>query len=759
MSFAEYAAAGWKLCGIDRGHKAPTYTDWNELEKALTLKEAEGVDGAGLMHSLSGTAALDLDDLELARPWLLERGVDVDALMAAPNAVMISSGRENRGKLLYRLKLPMRTLKPKESGLELRSATAGGKSVQDVLPPTIHPVTKKPYAWKYADELVGHWSNLPPMPAPLLALWRGLLAEIPESPSEGGAPQSHAGADTVRKAIYHYIHTRQKDVTEYADWLDVGMRLHKQTGGAQEGLDIWDEWSSSDKSIGSKGTPRYEGKLPIELKYRTFGHSGGAQVGMEAALAELPSGKEEFEAEEEESEVDSTAEKLKKVAQANKAEAAAKLEQRLVFVYNAEKYFDTQRRRVINTESALEHMFTHMMPRKRGGKKESPVQVLKESSTKRYVDRVGFHPGEQAIFRDREDYSYANTYDGSRVPTPLAPNRGELERIEWLFSRIDDPAYRDYLKQFYAHVIQKPGVKIRSAPLIWSAEEGNGKTTLVRMIPSLLVGPAYSKEITHNQLEDGFTGYLADTWHVNLTEFRASSKTEREAISKKVESWIADDVVTVRPMHQVAYSMPNHFFVTASSNFDDAASINNQNRKWAIHELKAPQFTEEQQRWIYDEFLLTPRAAGVLRHYFLSVDTSEFVPSAKAIQTDARQEMIAASASNDMEALENALAERSGPFARDVVLVSEVTDWARKAGRAALSMHRIGKVLAKVPFNGKAIRFRVGQGLFHGVIIRNHKKWRQTNGRAIMDHIQGVGDDVGVAEAEDFDDESVDLLA
>lgn len=757
MSFPEYVAAGWKLCGIDLGHKAPTYTDWNEPEKALTPKEAEGVDGAGLMHSLSGTAALDLDDLELARPWLLERGVDVDALMAAPNAVMISSGRPNRGKLLYKLKLPMRTLKPKDSGLELRSATAGGKSVQDVLPPTIHPNTKKPYAWKYADDLIGHWSNLPPMPASLLALWRGLLAEIPNTPDVGTSP-SQAGANTVRKAIYHYIHTRQKDVSDYEDWLNVGMRLHKQTGGAQEGLDIWDEWSSSDKSFNAAGKPRYEGKRALDLKYRTFGHSGGAQVGMEAALAELPSEKEEFDVVEEESEVDSTAEKLKKVVIANRAEAQAKLEQRLVFITTQEKYFDTERRRLIQTEAGLQHMFTYMMPKGKGGGRLNPVNVLKESGTKRFIDRIGFHPGETAIFRDREDYSYANTYNGDRVPTPLKPTPDEISRIEWLFDRIDDPAYRRWLKQFYGYVIQHPGIKIRSAPLIWSAEEGNGKTTLVRMIPSLLVGPAYSKEITHNQLEDGFTGYLADTWHVNLTEFRASSKTEREAISKKVESWIADDVVTVRPMHQVAYSMPNHFFVTASSNFDDAASINNQNRKWAIHELKAPQFTEWEQQWIYDEFLLTPRAAGVLRHYFLSIDTSDFVPSAKAIQTAARQEMIAASASNDMEALENALEERSGPFARDVVLVTEVTEWARKAGRAAPSMHKIGKVLARAPFNGKAIRFRVGAGRFHGVVIRNHTHWELASGRAIMDHIQGVSDDL--SPPEDFDDdESVDLLA
>lgn len=752
MSFAEYVAAGWKLCGIDTGKKAPTYPAWNE--NPIDADAVEGLDGAGLLHALSGTAALDIDDMESARPWLAERGVDIDALLAAPEAVMISSGRYNRAKLLYRLKLPMRTLKPTGSGVELRCATADGKSVQDVLPPTIHPDTKKPYAWKYGDELIAHWSNLPPLPASLLALWRQLLAEIPAG-TVNSAPRADVALATVRKAIYQFIVTKHKDVTNYEDWIEVGMRLNDQTGGAQEGLDIWDEWSQTDKSKRKDGQPRYQGREACEIHWRSFKSDGKRAVGMAGALAQLPAESDEFEIEEEIPDVESTAEKLKEQVKQTKQEAVSKLESQLVFVYSAEKYFDTKRRRLVGTEAGLQHMFTPMMPRGRGGKRLNPVDVLKESSTKRFVDMVGFHPGEGAIFRDREDYSYANTFNGDRTPTPIEPSAEDLEKIDWIFGRINDGTYREWLKRFYGHVVQRPGVKIKSAPLIWSETQGNGKTTLVRMIPSLLVGPRYSKEITYTQLEDGFTGYLLDTWHVNLTEFRAGSRSEREALSKKVESWIADDAVTVRPMHQVAYTMPNHFFVTGSSNFDDAASISNMDRKWSIHEMKAAQFTEAEQDWIYTDFLLQPRAAGVLRHYFMNLDISGFTASARAIQTDDRREMIAASASSDTEAMENAFDERSGPFSRDVVMVAEVHEWVRKAGGFKPSMHRIGKLLTRAPFSGKAIRFRVGESRYHAVVIRNHDLWENAYGKAIMDHIQGVTDDVG----QDFYDETVDLLA
>src|SRR5262249_37440491 len=135
--FAEYAAHGWKLCAIEPGGKAPRYAGWNT--KPITEPNvAATLEGVGLLHALSGTCALDVDDKSAAIKWLVERGVDLDALWNAPDAVRISSGRPNRGKLLYRLSKPLRTIKPKESGIELRCATADGKSVQDVLPGTTH---------------------------------------------------------------------------------------------------------------------------------------------------------------------------------------------------------------------------------------------------------------------------------------------------------------------------------------------------------------------------------------------------------------------------------------------------------------------------------------------------------------------------------------------------------------------------------------------------------------------------------------------
>jgi hypothetical protein len=723
--FKDYVAGGWLLCSIDRGKKAPIYDSWNT--KPIPTDAVEGLDGAGLLHVLSGTCALDIDNLEAARIWLAERGVDIDALLSASDAVRINSGRHGRAKLLYSMKRSLRTFKPKGSGLELRCATAQGDSVQDVLPPSIHPDTKKPYAWLYPEPMIGHWSNLPAIPASLLAVWRGLTAEDSEVESLPPATQrSTIDLTKLKRAAF-----KHSPDAEYDEWLRVGMQLHDGTGGTQEGFDIWCEWS---KGIKRKS---YPGDVLLKTHWLSFSSGQGKHIASGAALvSELPADAEDFPIEMAEDDGENTAKELRKIENETRKSKLEKLEKRLAFVYSAERYFDLERQKIIGSDTALEHMFTSWMPAGKRGVRQNPVIVLKQSATKQFVGALGFHPGEKVIFKDRHGDTFANTYK-AQLPKPLEPTIGELERITWLFDRIDDPPYREWLLQFFGHVVQFPGVKIKSAPLIWSDVQGNGKTTLLKMIPMLLVGARYSREVTCALLNSDFNDYLLNAWHVNLTEFRAGSRGDRAAIAQKLRAWITDDEIAVHPKGLSAYSMPNHFFTTATSNEDDAAAIDNNDRRWAIHEMHAAQFTEAEQEWVYNDFLLTPRASGVLRHYFLNISLLGFSASAKALETDARRQMVESSKGADLELLTIAWEQQSAPLERDVVLTHEVADYVRKNCAAKPSSDRIGRMLCRPPFSGKSMQFRIKGSKYRGIALRNIERWIGAQGYDIMNEISG----------------------
>jgi hypothetical protein len=186
----DYLAAGLALVPIPSGLMNPVESGWN-LEKNCirAIEEAGHLNGKniGIAHRWCGTCAIDVDDYAKALDWFAARGIHLDVLLGAEDAVQISSGRENRAKLVYRLPdgvMYLPTLDLRKSygiGLELRCAQKDGTvTITDVLPPSIHELTHKPYVWAG----LGDWRNLPELPEELLALWRE-LAKPPSNGSKG----------------------------------------------------------------------------------------------------------------------------------------------------------------------------------------------------------------------------------------------------------------------------------------------------------------------------------------------------------------------------------------------------------------------------------------------------------------------------------------------------------------------------------------------------------------------------------------------
>lgn len=168
-----YISAGWGLCAIKPSSKVAYGSDWQQRPRRPEHWVSHPDDGMGLIHGLSGTCSLDLDNLEAAHIALAAVGVDLFALLSAPDAVRLI-GAPGRGKLLYRttemldrkaLQWPdPEELSKKRAVLELRAG-----SVQDVLPPSIHPDTGEPYRWE------GDWTALPELPESLLEIWQHWL--------------------------------------------------------------------------------------------------------------------------------------------------------------------------------------------------------------------------------------------------------------------------------------------------------------------------------------------------------------------------------------------------------------------------------------------------------------------------------------------------------------------------------------------------------------------------------------------------------
>lgn len=238
-----YFDLGWKLTAIQRGQKSPSAANWNHLNNALkSIDDLQEGKGVGLLHAYSGTMALDIDDINTTNKLFNDVGINLGNLLNASDAVMISSGRNDRIKLLY--KMPFGTTRKTKkiihegvTAYELRCATANGLTMQDVLPPSIHP-SGSSYKWVGN----GHYSRLPLVPPQILRLWEDKM-------NEGEAPSSNVHpSDNATWAEIHAAMSAIPADCSREEWITVGMAIHHHAHWINEvdyGFELWKKWSQS----------------------------------------------------------------------------------------------------------------------------------------------------------------------------------------------------------------------------------------------------------------------------------------------------------------------------------------------------------------------------------------------------------------------------------------------------------------------------------------------------------------------------------
>ena len=264
-----YIRHGWRLIPIPYGSKAPTHANWNQ--HGYWIKDIDALPqyvNIGLAHAFSGTMALDVDNWDKAKEELAEANIDLQALYDAPDAVTIESSVPGHGKLLYAMPfgmvMPSKKLVALDDNgkrfnyLDFRCGTSAGTTVQDVLPPSMHPKTKEPYRWGGK----GHWTRLPQLPFELLEFWQDHLTE----------PTPQLAHDNVAVSWFDV-----EDALSYLSpecdretWIQIGMGLkHAGTkvNKEREAFQVWDQWSR-----GPEGDPcsKYRGLREISATWHSF---------------------------------------------------------------------------------------------------------------------------------------------------------------------------------------------------------------------------------------------------------------------------------------------------------------------------------------------------------------------------------------------------------------------------------------------------------------------------------------------------------
>ena len=240
---------GFSYVPIPASMKGPITAGWNQRASCITdVSEAHKLAGnVGLAHAYceTPTCAVDIDDGKETIRYLSKAGIDLKSLLTHSCPAVMCSGRPNSLKAIFTLPEgvgPLLTKTVKVNGriiLEFRCATADGKTVQDVIPPSVHPSGTK-YRW-----LQGSLEALTEIPDELLNIWQELIE----------ADQTKSQAQQKTKTVWHApapLTPREiailKDQLTYIDpncdretWRNVVWAV--LSTGSQDALDMALEWS------------------------------------------------------------------------------------------------------------------------------------------------------------------------------------------------------------------------------------------------------------------------------------------------------------------------------------------------------------------------------------------------------------------------------------------------------------------------------------------------------------------------------------
>ena len=198
-----------------------------------------------------------------------------------------------------------------------------------------------------------------------------------------------------------------------------------------------------------------------------------------------------------------------------------------------------------------------------------------------------------------------------------------------------EPEVREWFVRWAAYPLQHPGAKLLTAAVMWGVEQGTGKTLMGHCL-ARMYGQRNISEVGQDALHGAFNEWLVNKQLIIADEIVGS---DRRVDGDRLKALITSPNVRVNAKFQREYTVPccaNFFF---TSNHPDAVFIEDTDRRYFVHEIRAEQKPPAFYRRIAD-WMKSPQGASALLAWFLAVDLGDFDPSGPALTTTAKRDML-----------------------------------------------------------------------------------------------------------------------
>jgi len=169
-----YKRLGIKLVALNG--KRPIKKNWQKSKASDKIKSNQNV---GVKLAYSNLCCFDIDDLSGFKKK------EKTAWKLIKHGIKYSSGKPNRLKILFRVTSPLPTVQFQSNTGQLRCATTQRMTVQDVLPPSLHP---EGTTYQWIDSLPTKFNKFPIIPHEIARIFKSFTKKHRGSTKEYLAP-------------------------------------------------------------------------------------------------------------------------------------------------------------------------------------------------------------------------------------------------------------------------------------------------------------------------------------------------------------------------------------------------------------------------------------------------------------------------------------------------------------------------------------------------------------------------------------------
>jgi hypothetical protein len=247
------------------------------------------------------------------------------------------------------------------------------------------------------------------------------------------------------------------------------------------------------------------------------------------------------------------------------------------------------------------------------------------------VRAICYEPGEPSIYK-----RMLNTWRGWQIEPVKGDTAIFMQLIKYIFQR--NPQDMHWFMQWLAYPLQHPGTKLKQAVVMWSAEQGTGKSIL-----GYTIGRIYGRnfsEVNKPDLAGNFNGWAVNKQFIMGEEITGGSGRD---VADVLKNMITGTEVQVNVKYKPTYFVRNCINYYFTSNHQDAFFINDKDRRYFVQEV--PGILPAEFWQTYDKWYKSDIGIAALFDTLLRYDLTGFDPQAHAPKTLSRQVMIEAGAS------------------------------------------------------------------------------------------------------------------